>query len=85
MTELNTTTELRGALTQHDLSQIEYKYANVIMLQTTPVDVGIGFGMTEFQDSETMVARYHTMMRLSFEQARQLLENLQGALPTNLK
>lgn len=69
-----------GVLNRHDVSRMESKYANVIMLQTTAVDVGIGFGITEFDESEAPLARYHTMMRLSFEQARHLADNLQAAL-----
>lgn len=77
---MSTTSE---SLTQHDISKIDYKYANVVMLQMTPVDLGIGFGTTEFVDAERMTARYHTMMRLSFEQAKQLQEMLQQALENN--
>ncbi len=50
------------------------------MLQSTPVDLGIGFGLTEFLDEDKMVAKYHTMIRLSFEQAKRLTKSLNELL-----
>jgi len=67
-------------LTNHDVSNIQQIYANVIMLQATPVDVGIGFGLTEFTGKNEMVAKYHTMVRLSFEQAKRLNDSLNELL-----
>jgi hypothetical protein len=68
--------ETTKEMTNHDVSNINHTYANVIMLQGTPVDVGIGFGLTEFMGADEMVAKYHTMVRLSFEQAKRLAESL---------
>ena len=71
--------EKRG-LTNHDVSDIKQIYANVTMLQSTPVDVGIGFGLTEFAAENEMVAKYHTMVRLSFDQAKRLTDSLNELL-----
>ncbi len=67
-------------LTNHDVSKINQIYANVTMLQSTPVDIGIGFGLTEFEGPQKMTAKYHTMIRLSFEQAKRLNESLSELL-----
>lgn len=73
-------TENTKELTNHDVSSIRQVYANVTMLQATPVDVGIGFGLTEFAGTDEMVAKYHTMVRLSFEQAKRLTDSLNEIL-----
>ncbi len=72
--------ENRKKLTQHDVSEINQMYANVTMLQATPVDIGIGFGLTEFTGSQEMTAKYYTMVRLSFEQAKRLSTSLNELL-----
>jgi len=72
--------ESKKALTKHDVSEMKQTYANVTMLQATPVDIGIGFGLTEFESSQKMMAKYHTMIRLSFEQARKLNAHLSKLL-----
>ncbi len=72
--------EKKKALNKHDVSEIKQIYANVTMLQATPVDICIGFGLTEFENSEAMIAKYHTMIRLSFEQAKRLNTSLSKLL-----
>lgn len=73
-------TENRKELRKHDVSEMKQIYANVTMLQATPVDIAIGFGLTEFEGPEELTAKYHTMIRLSFEQAKRLNASLNKLL-----
>jgi hypothetical protein len=73
-------TEKTKPLSNHDISDMKQTYANVTMLQATSVDLGIGFGLTEFVEADEMTAKYHTMIRMSFEQARRLIDNLNDVL-----
>ena len=42
--------------------------------------VGIGIGLTEFVGPHEMVAKYHTMIGLSFEQTKKLADSLNELL-----
>ena len=72
-------TEERTKLSKHNTKEIKQIYSNVVMLNATPVDLGIVFGLVEFEEKE-MIAKYHTMVRLSFEQALKLSDGLNDLL-----
>ena len=59
-----------------NFNNIEQKYANQTLIQVTENDVGIGFGLINFDEKGNDVLDLHTMMRMSHNQAKKLHAHL---------
>ncbi len=59
-----------------NFNNIDQKYANQTLIQVTENDVGIGFGLINFDENGNDILDLHTMMRMSHNQARKLHEHL---------
>ena len=55
---------------------IEQKYTNQTLIQVTENDFGIGFGLINFDEKGNDIVDMHTMMRMSYNQAKKLYKHL---------
>ena len=70
---------------KHNTNDMVQNYCNITYINATGVDLGIGFGLVQETDDENFVnANYHTMVRMSFNQAVKLLEQLQKVIHSNI-
>jgi len=66
---------------KHIQDDMKQTYCNIAFINITGVDLGIGFGLTQdTADPDIVNANYHTMVRMSYEQAKILLEQLNDAI-----
>lgn len=70
---------------KHNTNEMAQNYCNITYINVTGVDLGVGFGLVQETDDESVVnANYHTMVRMSFQQAAKLLDQLQRVLSSDM-
>ncbi len=64
----------------HVLANMEYSYANTILVQSSQDDIGVGFANTKIDGKGDLYFDYHSLVRMPIRVAKVLADSLNQAI-----